>query len=245
MRDESIRDTVRRATQTILRRGRSVSTMFRLMAYAFHQTTVVVEQLPERAALACAPGCAFCCYHPVDIMPPEAFAIVAYLRTALKSPASDAVYARIAAHANRISSLSYEEHAQARIPCALLVDGRCSVYPCRPFACRAWNSTSATRCETIFTQGDPVTMIPPLDMRTYEAVWEVAHGVTDGLQQRRLDGKSYELHSILQRVLDTPEAVQRWTQGEDVFAGCTVGAFTASRGPRRVHRSERLGVEGC
>jgi hypothetical protein len=63
-------------------------------------------------------------------------------------------------------------------------------------------------------------------MRIYEAVWDVARGVTEGLQQSRLDGKSYELHSIVQRVLDTPEAAQRWVQGEDVFAGCTVGAFT-------------------
>lgn len=227
MGDESIRDTVRRTTQALLRHEHSVQTTFRIIAYAFQQTTAVVEQLPERAALACASGCAFCCYHPVDITPPEAFAIVADLRTTLTPAAAAAVYTRIAAHAERISGLSYEEHAQARIPCALLVDGRCSVYPCRPFACRAWNSTSAARCETIFTHGNPVTMLPPLDMPTYEAVWDVAHGVTDALQQRRLDGKSYELHSSLQRVLTTPEAAQRWAQGEDVFAGCPVGAFTA------------------
>ena len=227
MGGEAIRDTVRRTTQTMLRRERSVQAMFRLIEHAFEQTTAVVEQLPERATLACAPGCAFCCYHPVDITPPEAFAIVAYLRTSLTPAVAAAAYARIAAQADRISSLSYAEHAEARIPCALLVDGRCSVYPCRPFACRAWNSTSAARCEAIFTHGNPVTMLPPLDMRTYEAVWDVAHGVTEGLKQSRLDGKSYELHSILQRVLETPEAPQRWVQGEDVLAGCTVGAFTA------------------
>lgn len=227
MGDESIRDTVRRATQALLRHARSVPTMFRLIEHAFQQTTAVVERLPERATLACAPGCAFCCYHPVDITPPEAFAIATYLRTSLTPAARDAASAGITAQAERISGLSYEEHAQARLPCALLVDGQCSVYPYRPFACRAWNSTSAARCETIFTHGNPVTMLPPLDMRTYEAVWDVARGVTDSLQQSRLDGKSYELHSILQRVLATPEAAQRWAQGEDVFAGCTVGAFTA------------------
>lgn len=226
MGETSIRDTVRRATQTMLRRVRSVETMLRLMAYAFHQATAVVERLPARVPLACAPGCAFCCYHPVDMTPPEAFAIVQYLRTTLTPVAVEATYARIAAHANRIRGLSYEEHAQARIPCALLVDGQCSVYACRPLACRAWNSTSAARCEAIFTHGNPVTMLPPLDMRTYEAVWEVARGVTDGLQQSRLNGKAYELHSILQRVLETPQAAQRWAQGEGVFAGCTVGAFT-------------------
>lgn len=227
MDDVSIRDTVRRATQALLRRERSVQTTFRLIEHAFEQTTTVVAQLPERLPLACASGCAFCCYHPVDITPPEAFAIAAYLQTSLAPAAGDALYARIAAHAERISGLSYAAHAQARIPCALLVDNRCSVYPCRPFACRAWNSTSVARCETIFTHGNPVTMIPPLDTRVYEAVWDVARGVTDGLQRSRLDGKSYELHSIVQRILTTPEAAQRWTQGEDVFAGCTVGAFTA------------------
>lgn len=226
MENTSLRDTVRRTTQTMLRRARSLQTIFHLIEQAFQQATTVAEQAPARATLACASGCAFCCYHPVDITPPEAFAIATYLHTTLTSAAGSAVYARIAAQAAKLSGLSYEEHARARLPCALLVDGRCSVYPCRPFACRAWNSTSAARCETIFTHGNPITMLPPLDMHTYEAVWDVARGVTDGMQQSRLDTKSYELHSILQRVLETPEAAQRWLQGEEVLAGCTVGAFT-------------------
>jgi hypothetical protein len=227
MSETSRRDTVRHSTQMLLRRERSVQTTLRLVEQAWHQTTTIVEQLPERPALACAPGCAFCCYHPVDITPPEAFSIAAYLRTTLTAAEGSALGARIAAQADRISALSYEEHAQARIPCALLVDGRCSVYPCRPFACRAWNSTSAARCEAIFTHGNPVTMLPPLHLPTYEAVWDVARGMSDGLQRSRLDGKSYELHSILQRVLETPSAALRWLQGEAVFAGCTVGAFTS------------------
>jgi hypothetical protein len=197
----------------------------------------VVEQVPARAALAYAPGCAFCCYHPVDITPPEAFAIVAALRTMRPAAEGETLAARIVRQADQIRGLSYAEHAQARLPCALLVEGWCAVYPCRPFACRAWNSTSATQCAALFTHGDLMTGLPPLDMPTYAAVWAMAHGVTDGLMQRRLDGTSYELHSIVQRVLDTPETAHRWLQGEDVFAGCTVGAFTGSRIPRRVRRT--------
>jgi hypothetical protein len=225
MEQEPIRDAVRRTTQQMLRRDRAFPTVVRLVTQAFQQTTAVVEQLPERTRLACAAGCAFCCYHPVDITPPEAFAIVAYLRTALSVVAQEAAYGRIATQAERIRRLSYEEHAQARLPCALLVDGQCTVYPCRPFACRAWNSTSAAECEAIFTHGNPVTRLPPLDMRTYEVIWDAARGMTEGLQQCRLDGTAYELHSIVQRVWDTPEAARRWAQGEAVFAGCVVGAF--------------------
>jgi hypothetical protein len=239
MHAASIRDTVRRATQRLLRRARSVAALSRLLQYAFHQTTAVVESVPARAGTACAPGCAYCCYHPVDITPPEAFAIVASLQTTGASAGRETILARIVTQADRIRGLSYAEHAQARIPCALLVEGQCAVYPCRPFACRAWTSTSAARCATIFTEGDPLTMLPPLDMPTYAAVWAMVHGMTDGLMQRRLDGTSYELHSIVQRVLDTPDAVQRWLQGEAIFTGCTVGAFSASRRPRRGRRLPR------
>ncbi len=41
------------------------------------------------------------------------------------------------------SGLSRDEHAQAKVPCALVVDGKCSIYEIRPMACRAWNAFSA------------------------------------------------------------------------------------------------------
>lgn len=225
---ESVRDTARQAIQRLLRQERSVPIVLHMIEQSFTQATMAVQHLPERTELECSQGCAFCCYHPVDITPPEAFVIAAYLRTALTPAAREATYARIATQADRIKPLSYEEHACARIPCALLVDGVCSVYACRPFACRAWNSTSVARCEDIFTHGNPVTMLPPLAMGIYDTVWDVARGVTEGLKHSRLEGKSYELHSIVQRVLATPEVEQRWLQGEAVFAGCTVGVFTAA-----------------
>ncbi|WP_089935632.1 hypothetical protein [Candidatus Entotheonella palauensis] len=102
---------------------------------------------------------------------------------------------------------------------------QCGVYAARPFACRAWHSTSAARCEAIFTHGDPLSMIPPLDMDLYNAQWDVVYGVAEGLRQAGLDDRPYELHSMLHRVLDMPDAARRWLQGEDVFAGCTPGAF--------------------
>jgi hypothetical protein len=69
-------------------------------------------------------------------------------------------------------------------------------------------------------------MLPPLDTAAYDAVWSVAHGVAAGVKQARLDSKTYELHSILQRFFEKPEAVSQWLQGEDACAGCTIGAFT-------------------
>ena len=221
----SVRQMTQHATQDALRADRSAETVFRILDQAVLQTSHVKQQLPSPSRLACAEGCCFCCYQPVDITAPEALAIAAYLRSQLTEKDFDTFRTRLAATTATLRELSYEAHAQAKIPCGLLVDGACSVYPARPFACRAWNSTSVARCQEIFEYGDPITMIPPIEMDVYETIWDVAQGLIDGLKQARLDSTSYELHSVLQRALDTPDAAQRWVQGEDVFAGCTVGAF--------------------
>lgn len=201
-------------------------TVFIMLDDAVQRASAQVEQSAARAMHACAAGCTFCCHLPVDLTVPEALSMAAYLRQALSPEALAMLQQRLAATAARINGLSYEDHTQAKIPCALLLDGTCAAYPQRPFACRAWNSTSRECCEDIFQHGDPVTMLPPLDMPAYDAVWRVAQGIVDRLKQARLDSQTYELHSILLRVLEVPDAAERWLQHDDVFVGCLMGAFT-------------------
>ncbi len=219
----SPRQTVNQSTHAMLGERPTPSVLLQIVEHGFEQ--IAAAQAASRATLACAAGCAFCCYHPVDITAPEAFAIASYLRTVLAADAFEAFAARLAANAERIQALSHDDHALAKMPCALLDNGQCGVYPARPFACRAWHSTSAVRCEAIFAQGDPLSMIPPLDMDLYNAQWDVVYGVAEGLRQAGLDDRPYELHSMLHRVLTAPDAEPRWLRGEDVFAGCMPGAF--------------------
>ena len=202
------RNTVQQTIQRLLRSEPTPQTVFTIVDNAAQQADDCVAQSSRRSTHACAAACTFC-----------------YLRQALSPGAFATLHGRIADTAGEIRKLSYEAHSQAKIPCALLLDGMCQVYPHRPLACRAWNSASRDDCERIFAQGDPVSTLPPLDMRAYEAVWDVGHGLTAGLKQARLDSHTYELHSILLRAIEVPDAVQRWLQHDDVFAGCTVGAF--------------------
>lgn len=226
MRGDTIHDTVQHTTQALLRHCRTPQTVFAIMESAAQHANALVAQASQRTTHACAAGCDFCCHMPVDITALEALSIAAYLQTTLTPEALTVLRQRLAATAARVQGLSFEAQAQAKQPCALLVDGRCAVYPQRPLACRAWTSTSRRRCEEIF-HGDPLTMLPPLDLDLYAAVWSVARGVADGVKQARLDGQTYELHSILHRILTTPEAAQRWLQGDAIFATCTGGAFNA------------------
>ena len=211
-------------TISALRTERTVATVLHILDDAAQQATALVEHSPQRAQHACVAGCCFCCYLPVDITPIEALGMALYLRETLAPDVFAATVERVAATAARVGGLSCEEHAQAKVPCALLVDGECVVYLRRPFACRAWLSTSAARCEEML-QGDPLTILPPLDTEAYNAIWKVAHGVMCGITAARLESGSYELHSALSRALALPEAVRQWLHGEPVFDGCTPGAF--------------------
>lgn len=218
------RVAMQRSTYTLLRTARGTETLFRILDDAAHCTTTLVEHSPQCAQHACRAGCFFCCYLPVDITPIEALGMAIYLRATLPPDIYVAMYERLAVTVAQVHGFSFEEHAQAKIPCAMLVDGVCGVYPRRPFACRAWLATDVARCEEIF-QGDPLARLPSLDTDVYSAIWEVAHGVMAGTTAARLEGGSYELHSALLRALETPDAAQRWLRGESVFMGCTVGAF--------------------
>lgn len=219
----SKRHTASHFTHAVLEAETTPATLVQIVEHGFEQ--IAEAQTASQAPLACAAGCAFCCYHPVDITAPEAFVIAAYLRTAFSTAEFEAIAARLAANAERIQALSHDEHALAKIPCALLDNGRCCVYAARPFACRAWHSMSAARCEAIFTHGDPLSMIPPLDMALYNTQWDVVYGIAEGLRQAGLDDRPYELHSMVHRALAVPDAAARWLHGEAVFEGCTPGAF--------------------
>lgn len=73
-------------------------------------------------AFACREGCASCCLPGLSVFEVEAVAI----REALAS-LEPALRERVRAQA----------HAPALDHCALLVEGRCTVYPARPLICRS------------------------------------------------------------------------------------------------------------
>jgi hypothetical protein len=100
--------------------------------------------------VACAAGCDFCCHLRVSVFEHEAVALLHHLRTRVPQTDAAAAERRITENAARIDAMSVAQHYAARMPCALLVDGRCLVYETRPSACAAHHSLSRTRCEHAF-----------------------------------------------------------------------------------------------
>lgn len=154
-----------------------------------------VARTPE--AFACGPGCDRCCHQRFGVFEVEAAAIREAL--AALAIADPPLRARVRAQAD-------DPAHQDR--CALLVDGRCSVYAQRPLICRSHGLPIAAEdeasgqlridhCPLNFTGGPSASSTAPpaasvlrlaavnQPLAVLAALWLAAHGIADA--GRRVD----------------------------------------------------------
>jgi Fe-S-cluster containining protein len=200
----------RAATITELQANRRKAAVLRLAEQVQQGMSAAIDSLPSKGQHACAPGCCFCCYLPVDVLAPEAFRIAAYLKQT-RSPAEFAalVY-RLGVHG---------QHDFGARPCAFLADGCCSIYEVRPMVCRGYNSLSKERCEAYYHDAS-VDLQGTKDHRAGRLAEAMEEGVIAGLKALSLDAQWYELCSAVLRVLEMTNGPGRWARGEAVFQGC-------------------------
>ncbi len=98
--------------------------------------------------------------------------------------------------------------------CPLLVDGKCSVYPVRPIACRVYHSLNLADCEVPLDDEDrSVTIRPDISGLSMG----ISAGLTEGLRAVGLQTRLLELVAGLRIALDEPGSVEKWLAGEPVF----------------------------
>lgn len=109
--------------------------------------------------IACRSGCSWCCHFDVDVTPAEAAAIAGVIRTWHPRDRRARIEALKQAQAAREGMDGPMDRYFARIPCALLVDGKCSVYAVRPLLCRGYLSSDKDECQRGFDQRDSSEVI--------------------------------------------------------------------------------------
>jgi Fe-S-cluster containining protein len=176
---------------------------------------------------ACTPGCFACCRLYVEVGPWEAFAIADYVTQACEAGAVSraAVLARLHEEVTRYVASGHDKHAM-RLCAFLGRGGHCGIYPARPSACRSYYSKSREGCERYFRQPDLDAGPPPPVVRTPDqgitAQLSLAEILATGQGSVPDDGVPllYEMQSMVLRILETPHALVRYLNGEDIFAGC-------------------------
>ena len=132
--------------------------------------------------VACTAGCPHCCWLPVQTSVAEVLYAWEWALTHL--PPDVLLRIRTGADSTQAQSESRTETGPsprgARTPCPFLVEDRCSVYPARPLACRAWNSTDLAACIAARSEPDGGAGVP-VQVRSQLLYTNVAEALARGL----------------------------------------------------------------
>jgi uncharacterized protein len=200
----------RAATIHALQASRGSAAVLRLAEQVHQEMSAALDALPSKSRHACAPGCFFCCYLPVDVLAPEAFRIAMHLKQTRSPGELAALVYRLGAHGQTDFGVR---------PCVFLADGRCSIYEVRPMVCRGYNSLSKERCEAYYHDAS-VDLKGTKDRVAGRLAEAMEDGIIAGLNALGLDAQWYELASAVLRALETTDGPERWARGEAVFEGC-------------------------
>ena len=160
------------------------------------------------AAVECRSGCSYCCSVRVELTDPEALQIAEHVQ---QQPDAEraALVLRLqhkASHFGGVEPL----HPQ-RLPCAFLVDHRCSIYALRPSACRKAHSLSAAACAA------GAATIPQSVNLLLRSEALIA-GTRQAYQNQGLPATGHELSAAVLAALQDPGAAENWYQGRPLLA---------------------------
>jgi Fe-S-cluster containining protein len=218
MLHRAVAETSQGTTRGILGSGRSVDAVHTIVERAAALGDATMARSPtDPSLLACKKGCSTCCSRPVGTTAPSVLRIAAWLREHRTPEELAEVRRRIAALDDVTHGKMWTPRDRPPNPCALLVDGACSVYEVRPFACRAWNAVDVEECKRAMGQDWTALRFDLFQRTTFAAVED---GIKLALGEAGLDGGDLELTAALRVALDRPDAGEAWLTGEPVFAGC-------------------------
>jgi len=224
--DSPLDDLERRArhsgrvrTCQALSRGRTLPA---LLAIADRGSRIADEALQQATQidppppLACKEGCDWCCHLTVGTSVAEVIRIVEYLRQHLSAEDFAALRERVRQLDDERRKRRAAGESDAGLPCALLVDHRCSAYPVRPLMCGGFNSTDARQCERFVQSGGRASV--PLYAPQLRLAAFALDGTLVGLSDYGLAAERVELTAALRIVLEDPSAIEQFLVGEPTFS---------------------------
>jgi hypothetical protein len=222
-----LRRAQRLSTKEILSEGRTPLKVLETAENAQDFADKMVSDVHAASPMdrpVCREGCSWCCHVWVIVSAAEVLLLADTLRKDLSAEALDETRRRLKELDGVAKGMSYRERCRARLPCALLVDGRCSAYGARPMACRGWNSLDALKCEQSYRQGFHKSCLVTNNWVQRDVCATISAGHREGLAESGLRGDMLELTAALHVALEDDRAAERWLAGERIFEVARVRA---------------------
>jgi Fe-S-cluster containining protein len=167
--------------------------------------------------VACQSGCDSCCYNQVELTPPEALLIGHHIAQQFSAADKDLLLAHVGRIMEIIKAMGPKESAARRreIPCPLLLNKNCSVYPARPLVCRAMHGLDRERCMLELRTGSLAGS--QYYAHRHEIALSVSAGLQEGCKVSGLQSGPLNLTRALHDFFTRENVVERWINGEGVF----------------------------
>jgi Fe-S-cluster containining protein len=206
---------------TIIGQGRVPERALEIPLSAFFLADHLTRRFEAEAELphpvACQAGCDSCCYNQVELTPPEALLIGHHIAQHFSDSEKDLLLAHMARILEIIMAMGQGESAARRreIPCPLLRNRTCSVYPARPLVCRAMHGLDRERCVRELHTGSLAGS--QYYAHRHEIAVSVSAGLREGCKAAGLQSGPLNLTRALNDFFTQENAVERWINGEEVF----------------------------
>ncbi len=201
-----------------------------VMAYS-HDIVDALESSNQSPGVACGPGCSYCCHSQIHVLPIETLFILSFLSDCFTGKQIFLLMDRIDQRLQRTreKSLSSLFLIKNELPCIFLENGMCSIYPVRPFICRAWNSMDSSLCKKIFDSGTFDDEIEASSARNL--VFESSRSLfADFGRQLKLETTPFEMTQAVFNCLKTTNPLPLWLSGQDILNVNTSLKIESSQG---------------
>ncbi|NWH05183.1 YkgJ family cysteine cluster protein [Desulfobacter latus] len=188
-----------------------------VMAYA-HDIVNALERSNQSPAVACGPGCSYCCHSQIDVLPIEALLIVSFIHKNFTQKQIFLLMEKIEQRLELIQGKSDSTLFSIKdtLPCIFLENGMCRIYQVRPFICRAWNSMDSSLCKKIFDSGTFDDEIESSSARNF--IFESARSLfADFGRQLKLETLPFEMTQAMFNCLKTIDPFSLWLSGQDIL----------------------------
>jgi len=181
------------------------------------QAQKAAPQLPE-GYVNCKEGCAFCCHMRVEIVPAELILIYKSLEHGLSKVEFENLAKDVAEMCEQGKPMETAWWFDTQAPCPLLIldEKACAIYEIRPLSCRAFTSFDASICEATYQDGEAREV--PRSSTAMIFCDGLSMALTTAYEGQGLEGYRVEMVTGLNMLFKDPGLIDRWLQGEKVFA---------------------------
>lgn len=165
---------------------------------------------------ACGPGCSGCCTLNVGTLAVEGAVAAAWLRERLVPGDRAPAAARLLVFHEHVRWLEDRQRVGERLACPLLDhDGRCTVHPVRPLACRSVSSLDAAECAEALAgsaEGEDAPLVR-MDLAQQALYAEALAALAEALARRGLDARTRDVSGMVGAFLAEPALLGAFLEG--------------------------------